>query len=42
LPRFGTPEDIGDAAVFLASDEAEFITGANLAVDGGWLAHSGL
>ncbi|WP_336338284.1 SDR family NAD(P)-dependent oxidoreductase [Haloarcula brevis] len=42
LPRFGTPEDVGDAAVFLASDEASFITGANLAVDGGWLAHSGL
>jgi NAD(P)-dependent dehydrogenase (short-subunit alcohol dehydrogenase family) len=42
LPRFGKPEDIGDAAVFLASDEASFITGANLAVDGGWLAHSGL
>ncbi|GGN88626.1 SDR family NAD(P)-dependent oxidoreductase [Haloarcula pellucida] len=42
LPRFGTPEDVGDAAVFLASDEAGFITGANLPVDGGWLAHSGL
>ncbi|MFC7078361.1 SDR family NAD(P)-dependent oxidoreductase [Haloarcula halophila] len=42
VPRFGKPEDVGDAAVFLASDEAEFITGANLAVDGGWLAHSGL
>ena len=42
LPRFGTPSDIGDAAVFLASEEASFITGANLAVDGGWLAHSGL
>ena len=42
LPRFGKPEDVGDAAVFLASDEAEFITGANLPVDGGWLAHSGL
>jgi len=42
LPRFGQPEDVGDAAVFLASDEASFITGANLAVDGGWLAHSGL
>lgn len=42
LPHFGTPKDIGDAAVFLASKEAQFITGANLAVDGGWLAHSGL
>jgi len=42
LPCFGTPEDIGDAAVFLASDEASFITGASIPVDGGWLAHSGL
>lgn len=42
LPRFGTPDDVGDAAVFLASEEASFVTGANLAVDGGWLAHSGL
>lgn len=42
LPRFGLPEDIGNAAVFLASDEAGFITGANLPVDGGWLAHSRL
>lgn len=42
LPRFGKPEDVGDAAVFLASDEAAFMTGASLAVDGGWLTHSGL
>ncbi len=42
LPRFGTPEDVGDVAVFLASDEAGFVTGANVPVDGGWLAHSGL
>jgi NAD(P)-dependent dehydrogenase (short-subunit alcohol dehydrogenase family) len=42
LPRFGLPRDIGDAAVFLASEEAGFITGVNLPVDGGWLAHSGL
>jgi NAD(P)-dependent dehydrogenase (short-subunit alcohol dehydrogenase family) len=42
LPRFGTPEDIGDVAVFLASEEASFMTGVNVPVDGGWLAHSGL
>ena len=36
--RFGTPSDIGAAAVFLASDEADYITGATLYVDGGWLA----
>jgi glucose 1-dehydrogenase len=37
-PRFGRPEDIANAAVFLASDLATFITGSNLVVDGGWLA----
>jgi len=37
-PRFGRPEDIANAAVFLASDRATFITGSNLVVDGGWLA----
>jgi len=36
--RFGKPEDIGAAAAFLASDEADYITGAVLYVDGGWLA----
>jgi len=35
--RLGTPEDIGRAAVFLASDDAEYITGAALLVDGGIL-----
>ena len=35
--RFGTPEDIGKAAVFLASDDADYITGAALRVDGGIL-----
>ena len=33
--RTGLPEDIGNAAVFLCSDEASFITGHNLVVDGG-------
>ena len=37
-PRLGRPEDIANAAVFLASDRATFITGTNLVVDGGWLA----
>lgn len=36
--RVGTPEDIGNAAVFLALDESSFITGHNLVVDGGWTA----
>lgn len=37
LSKEGQPWDIGWAAVFLASDEAEFITGVNLPVDGGFL-----
>ena len=36
--RIGKPEDIGAAAAFLASDEADYITGVTLYVDGGWLA----
>lgn len=36
--RFGQVEDVAAAAVFLASDEADYITGATLFVDGGWLA----
>ncbi|MEM7272900.1 MAG: SDR family oxidoreductase [Actinomycetota bacterium] len=35
LGRFGTPEEIAAAASFLLSDEASFITGAELVVDGG-------
>src|ERR1700712_614607 len=35
LQRVGQPEDIVNAALFLASDEASWITGANLVVDGG-------
>jgi NAD(P)-dependent dehydrogenase (short-subunit alcohol dehydrogenase family) len=37
LGRLGTPGDVASAAVFLASDEASWITGAELAVDGGFL-----
>ncbi|MEO8805187.1 MAG: SDR family oxidoreductase [Burkholderiaceae bacterium] len=38
-PRLGRPEDIAAALVFLASDEAGFITGQVICVDGGLLAH---
>lgn len=37
-PRLGLPEDVASAALFLASDDATFITGENLMVDGGWMA----
>lgn len=38
MPRLGRPDDVANAALFLASDEATFITGDNLMVDGGWMA----
>jgi NAD(P)-dependent dehydrogenase (short-subunit alcohol dehydrogenase family) len=38
IGRLGTPEDIGAAVLFLASEEAGWITGATLAVDGGGTA----
>jgi NAD(P)-dependent dehydrogenase (short-subunit alcohol dehydrogenase family) len=38
LPRLGRPSDIAGAAIFFASDEAEWITGASLVVDGGFTA----
>ena len=36
--RWGTPEDVAGAAVFLASDAAAYVHGFTIAVDGGWLA----
>ena len=40
--RFGQPGDIARAAVWLASDDAEFITGQTLTVDGGLVTASPL
>jgi 2-dehydro-3-deoxy-D-gluconate 5-dehydrogenase len=36
--RWGTPEDLQGAAVFLASGASDYVTGHTLAVDGGWLS----
>jgi NAD(P)-dependent dehydrogenase (short-subunit alcohol dehydrogenase family) len=38
LSRTGRPEDVAHAAVYLASDESEWVTGSNLVVDGGYTA----
>jgi glucose 1-dehydrogenase/3-oxoacyl-[acyl-carrier protein] reductase len=38
IPRFGEPEDVAAAISFLLSDDASYITGTQLGVDGGWLA----
>lgn len=38
MRRMGKPEDIAPAVTFLLSDEASYITGQNLMVDGGWTA----
>ena len=38
MGRFGTPEDVAEAVVFLASDGASYITGQVLTIDGGMIA----
>lgn len=40
LRRDGQPEDVADAALFLASEEASYISGTNLSVDGGMAAEA--
>ena len=39
IGRFGVPEDIASACLYLASDESSFVTGIALPVDGGFTAH---
>jgi NAD(P)-dependent dehydrogenase (short-subunit alcohol dehydrogenase family) len=41
IPRKGAAEDVAGLALFLASDDASFITGANMVIDGGLLAAGG-
>ena len=38
IGRLGQPEDIANAALFLASDESSFATGAPFIIDGGYVA----
>jgi glucose 1-dehydrogenase len=39
FPRLGRPADVAGAVVFLASDDALYVSGTNLLVDGGWMAY---
>jgi len=39
MGRWGNPEDLGGAAVFLASDASSYVTGQTIFVDGGWLSN---
>jgi NAD(P)-dependent dehydrogenase (short-subunit alcohol dehydrogenase family) len=39
LQRIGEPEEVAATALFLASDESSFITGTDIAVDGGTMAN---
>lgn len=41
MGRYGTPSEVARVLAFLASEEASFMTGNTVRVDGGWLAHGG-
>jgi NAD(P)-dependent dehydrogenase (short-subunit alcohol dehydrogenase family) len=38
MGRLGDPEEIAAAAVYLSSDDANFVTGQTIYVDGGWIS----
>jgi NAD(P)-dependent dehydrogenase (short-subunit alcohol dehydrogenase family) len=38
MARLGQPEEVAKCALFLASDDASFVTGTWIVVDGGWTA----
>jgi NAD(P)-dependent dehydrogenase (short-subunit alcohol dehydrogenase family) len=38
MNRLGSPAEIADAVVFLASDASSFVTGSLFSIDGGWTA----
>ena len=42
VPRFGEPADVAAGVVYLASDEAKYVTGTELTIDGGALCHQAL
>ncbi|TME35596.1 MAG: SDR family oxidoreductase, partial [Chloroflexi bacterium] len=41
MGRFGEAAEVARLAVFLASDDASYITGSHVTVDGGWVAYGG-
>ena len=39
IGRFGGADDVAYGVLYLASEESEYVTGAELVIDGGWTAH---